>query len=134
MSLTALTERVHSDGAIPPGWTWFLLMNWRWDNPRTFGEHVDRCNPQTSSSGKVQRTGEHFSWYGSDDLRAKIELPCCRQYKLGDNLALRPLNWDDIIDENDNDENWADPSAPSRGWRCPSDGNHNGDGEGEEDR
>jgi len=26
MSLTALTERVHSDGAIPPGRKYFLLM------------------------------------------------------------------------------------------------------------
>jgi len=26
VSLTALTERVHSDGATPPGWKYFLLM------------------------------------------------------------------------------------------------------------
>jgi len=26
VSLTALTERVHSDGAIPPGLKYFLLM------------------------------------------------------------------------------------------------------------
>jgi len=30
MSLTALTDRVHSDGAIPPRWKWFLLMDEEW--------------------------------------------------------------------------------------------------------
>jgi len=48
------------------------MNNWRWDNPCAFGDQVDRSNPQTTSAGKVQRTGERFSWYGSDDLRAKI--------------------------------------------------------------
>ena len=49
------------------------MNNWRWDNPLAFGDHVDRSNPQTTSSGKVKRTGKRFSWYSSDDLRAKIE-------------------------------------------------------------
>jgi hypothetical protein len=93
-----------------------------------------RCsNPQTPSSGKVKRTGEHFSWYGSDDLRAKIEPPSCRQYKPGDFLDVRPLNWDEIIDEDDDDENRADPGAPSSGRSRPGDGNDNDIGEGEED-
>ena len=48
-------------------------------------------------------------------------------------LAIRPQNWDEIFDEADNDENWADPRAPSGRWICPSDGNHNDNGEGEED-
>jgi hypothetical protein len=56
------------------------MNNWRWDNPWCFRDQVDRSNPQTTSSGKVKRTGERFSWYGSDDLRAKIEPPSCRQY------------------------------------------------------
>jgi len=81
------------------------MNNWRWDNPRAFGDQVDRSNPQTTSSGKVKRTGERFSWYSSDDLRAKIEPPSCRQYKPGDFLAVRPLNWDEIIDEDDDDDN-----------------------------
>jgi len=55
--------------------------------------------------GKVNRTGEQFSWYGSDDLRAKIEPPSCRLYKPGYFLAVRPLNWDKIIEEDDDDVN-----------------------------
>jgi hypothetical protein len=78
---------------------------WRWDNPRAFGDQVDRSNPQTTSSGNVKRNCESFSWYGSDDLRIKIDPPSCRQYKAGDFLAIRPLNWDEIIDEEDDDEN-----------------------------
>jgi len=109
------------------------INNWRWDNPRAFGDQVDRSNPQTTSLGKVKRTGERFSWYGSDDLRAKIEPPSCWQYKPGDILAIRPLNWDEIIDENDDDEKWADPAAPSSERSRPGDGNDNVNGEGEED-
>jgi hypothetical protein len=109
------------------------MNSWRWDNPHTFGDQVDRSNPQTTSSGKIKRTGERFSWYGSDDLRAKIEPPSCQQYKPGDFLAVRPLNWDEIIDEDDDDENWADPGVPSGGRSRPGDGNDNDDGEGEED-
>jgi len=48
------------------------MNNWRWDNPNAFRDQVDRSNPQTTSSGKVKRTGERFSWYGSDDPRTKI--------------------------------------------------------------
>jgi len=107
--------------------------NWRWDNPHAFGDQVDRSNPPTTSSGNVKRTGEHFSWYGSDDLWAKIEPPSCRQYKPGDFLAVRPLNWDEIFDEDDDDENWADPGAPSGGRSRPGVENDNDDGEGEED-
>jgi len=109
------------------------MIKWRWDNPRAFGDHVNRSNPQTTSSGKVKRTGERFSWYGSDDLQAKIEPPSCRQYKPGDFLAFRPLNWDEIIDEDDDDENWADHAAPSSGQSRPGDDNDNDDGKGEED-
>jgi len=106
---------------------------WRWDNPLPFGDQVDRSNRQTTSSGKVKRTGERFSWYGSDDLKAKIEPPSCRQYKPGNLLAVRPLNWDEILDENDDNETWANPGAPSGGRSRPGDGNDNDDGEGEED-
>jgi len=109
------------------------MHNWRLDNPRGFGDRVDRSNPQTTSSEKVKRTGEGFSWYGSDDLRAKIEPPSCRQYNPGDFLAVRPLNWDEIIDEDDDGDNWADPGAPSSGRSCPADRNENDDGESKED-
>jgi len=37
------------------------MNNWRWDNSHAFGDQVDRSNPQTTSSGKVYRTGERFS-------------------------------------------------------------------------
>jgi len=109
------------------------MNNSRWDNPHAFGDQVNRSNPQTTSLGKVKQTGERFSWYGSDDLRAKIEPPSCRQYEPGDFLAVRPLNWDEIIDEDDDDENWADPGAPSGRKSRPGDDNENDNGEGEED-
>jgi len=109
------------------------MNNWRWDNPRAFGVQINRSNLKKTSSGKVKRTGERFSWYGSNDPRAKIEPPSCQQYESGDFLAVRPLNWDEIIDDDDDDENWADPRAPSGGRSRPGDDNHNDDGEGEED-
>jgi hypothetical protein len=109
------------------------MNNARWDNPSAFRDQVDRSNPQTTSSGKVKRTGEHFSWHGSDDLRAKIEPPRCWQYKPGDFRAVRPLNWDEIIEENDDDVNWADCGAPSSGRSRPGKGNDNDNGESEED-
>ena len=68
------------------------MNNWRWDNPRAFGNQVHRSNPLTTSLGKVKRTGERCSRYGSDYFRTKIEPPSCRQYKPGDFLAIRPLN------------------------------------------
>jgi hypothetical protein len=109
------------------------MHNWRWDNPLAIGDQVDRSNPQTTSLGEVKRTGERFSCYGSDDLRAQIEPPSCRQYKPGNFLAVRPLNWDEIIDKDDDDENWVDPGAPSGGRSRPGDDNDNDDGEGEDD-
>ena len=108
------------------------MNNWGWDNPCAFGDQVDRSNPKTTSSGKIKRTGECFSWYGCDDPRAKIELPSCRQYKPGDFLAVRPLNWDEIIEDDDHD-NWADPGAPSSGRSRLGNGNDNDDGETGED-
>ena len=57
----------------------------------------------------------------------------CRQYKPGDFLAVRPLNWDEVIDEDDDDDNCADPGAPSGGRSRPGDDNDNIDVEGEED-
>ena len=103
------------------------------DNPHAFGDQVDRSNPHTTSSAKVKCTTEHFSWYGSDDLRAKMELPSCWQYKPHNFLAVRPLNWDEIIDEDNDDDNWADPRAPSCGWSRPGDENDNYNAEGGED-
>jgi len=109
------------------------MNNSRWDKPRAFRDPVDLSSPQTTSSGKVKRTGERFSWYGSDDPRAKIVPPSCRQYEPGDFLDIGPLNCDEIIDEDDDDQNWGDPGALSS-VRCHSgDGNDNDDSEGEED-
>src|SRR5882757_7748466 len=41
------------------------MNNWRWDNPRAFGDQVDGSNPQTTCSAKVKHTGECFSCYSS---------------------------------------------------------------------
>jgi hypothetical protein len=109
------------------------MNNWRWDNPCAFGDQLDRFSPQTTSSGKVKCTAELFSLYGSDDFRAMIEPPSCRQYKPGDFLAVSPLHWDETIDKDDDDENWADTGAPSGERSRPGDGNDNDDGVGEED-
>jgi len=110
------------------------MNNWKWDNPHAFGDQNDGSNPQTTSSGKVKCTGEHVSWYGRYDLRAKCEPSSCRQYKPGDFLAVRPLNWNGKIDEDDDDEIWADPRPPSSARSRPSNGNDNDDSEDEEDR
>jgi hypothetical protein len=83
---------------------------------------------------KVKPTGEQFCWKCSDDLRAMIEPPSCRQYKPGDFLAVRPLNSDDIIEEDNGDVDLADPRQPSGGRSSPGDGNDNDNGECEEDR
>jgi hypothetical protein len=105
------------------------MNNWRWDNTRDIGDQVDRSNLQTIISGKVNHTSKRVPKYGSDNLRAKIEPPRCRQYKSGDFLACRPQNRDEIIDEGDDDENWADSSVPSGGRSRPGDGNNNDHGE-----
>jgi len=68
------------------------MNNWTWGNRCVFGDQVVCSDPQTTSSEKVLSTSKHFSWYGTDDLMAKIQPPSCRQYKLGDFLAVRPLN------------------------------------------
>jgi len=109
------------------------LNMWWWDNHHAFGDQVDRSNQLTTNLGKVKSTGVCFSRYGSDDLGAKIEPPSCQQYKSGNFLAVWPLNCDEIIDEDDDDENLADAGAPSGGSSCPSHGNDTDDAEGEED-
>jgi len=109
------------------------MNNWRWDNHHAFGDKVDRSNTQTTSSGKVKLTSERCSWYGSDDPRAKIKPPSCRQYTPVDYLAVGPLDWDEIIDEDDDDEDWADPGTPSGGRSCLGYDNDKDDGEGEDD-
>jgi hypothetical protein len=62
-----------------------------------------------------------------------IEPPSCRHYKPGDFLAVRRRNLDEIIDVDDDEENCADPGAPSGGRSRPSDGNDNENSAGEED-
>jgi hypothetical protein len=100
--------------------------------PHAFGEQVDPTNSRTTSSGQVKLTAELFSWYGSYDHWAKIKPPYCWQYKPGDFLVVRPLNSNEIIDKEDDIDNWADPGAPSD-WRIrPSDGNYYEDGQGED--
>jgi len=109
------------------------MNNWRWDIPHAFGDQVDCSNPQTTGLGKIKLTNKRFSWHASDDLSAKIEPPICQQYKPGDILAVRPVHWDEIINQNYDDKNWADPGGPSSGRIHPGNGNDNDNGEGEED-
>ena len=109
------------------------MNNWRWDNSHAFRDQVDRSNPQTTSSGMVKSTGHRFPCDGSDDLRSKIEPPSCQEYNEGNILAVRPLNWDEIIDEDDDDDEWVDPRAPGGGRSRPGDCNDSDDGDGEED-
>jgi len=61
----------------------------------------------------VKHTCRYFSSYGRDDFRATLEPPSCQRYKPGDFLAVRQLNWVEIIYADDDDENWADPGRPS---------------------
>jgi hypothetical protein len=63
-----------------------------------------------------------------------IESPSCRQYKPGDFVAIGPQNLDEIIDEDDDDENWANPGGLSGGRSRPGNDNGNDDCEGEEDK
>jgi len=108
------------------------MNNCRWDNTRGVGDQVDSSNSQTSSSGKVECTCEWFSCYSTDDLRAKIEPPSCRQHKPGELFAVRPQNCDEIIDEDDDDENRADSGAPSSGRSHRGDGKDNDGSKGED--
>jgi len=110
------------------------MNSWRWDNPWAFRDQVARFNLQTTSLGHVRFTSEHFAWYGRNNLRGKIEPPSCPQYKPGNFLAVRPLNSDEIFDQDDDDGSWADPGVLSCGRSRPNDGNHNDDGNCGEDR
>jgi len=38
------------------------ITNWRWDNPRAYGDHVDCCNPWTTSLRKVKCTSKQICW------------------------------------------------------------------------
>jgi hypothetical protein len=51
----------------------------------------------------------------------------------GNLLAITPLNWNEIIDEEQDDDNWADARAPSSGKSSPTHGNDTNDVEGDED-
>jgi len=109
------------------------MKNWRWDNPRAFGDQWDCSNPLMTQSGKGKRTVEHFSWYGSDDLSPKIEPPSCRKYNPAEFLAVRSPNCNEMFVKDDDDEDWADPGEPSSERSRRSDGNDNDDSESEHD-
>jgi hypothetical protein len=64
---------------------------------------------------------------------ATIDRTCCGRYKLENILVVRPLNGDEIFDEEDDDENRADPGSLSGGRSRRSDGNDIEDCEGEGD-
>jgi len=109
------------------------MNNWRWDNHQVFRDQVDLSNQETTNSGMVKRTGEHFSWYSCNDLKVMIEPPSCGQYKPGNFLAGRQLNWAEIIVEDDDNQNGEDDGAPCGGRSHPGDGNGHHKGDGEED-
>ena len=92
------------------------MNNWRWHNPHAFGDQVDCANLQRTSLGMVLCAGMRFSLYGSDDFRAMVELPCGEWYKPDDFLAVRSLNWNEVIDKDDDEKNWADTGVPSSDW------------------
>ena len=109
------------------------MDNWRWDDLHAFGDQVDLSNQSTTSLGMFKRTGERYSWYGSDDLRAMIEPPGCWQYMPSNFLAIGLLNSHEIINKDEDDQNWAHLTAPSGGRTHSSNGNDNDDGKGEKD-
>jgi hypothetical protein len=47
----------------------------------------------------------------------------------GDFLAVTPLNWDQLINKDDDGENWADPGVLSGGRGCPTHNINNDDSE-----
>jgi hypothetical protein len=106
---------------------------WRWDNPRAFGDQGNCTISQSTSLGKVKCTGEHFSLYGTNDFRVNLVLPSRQPFKPGDFLTVRPLKWNEIINKDDDAENWADHRAPRSGRNRHGDGNQSDDGEGDED-
>jgi hypothetical protein len=94
---------------------------------------VKHSNLQAITSGKGNRTGDQYSLYISDHLRANIYPPRCQQYKPGHFLSVRLLNWDEIMDKGDDGRNGADPEAPSGARSRPNNDNDNDHGKGEGD-
>jgi len=97
--------------------------------PNAFGDQVDHSNAETTRLVKVKCTSEELSWYSSDILWAKIKPPSRGQYKPDDFLEVKPLNFNAKMDEDDDDENWADPQVPTGRRSHPSDSNGNDDSE-----
>jgi len=56
------------------------------------------------------------------------------KFKPGDILGIRPLNWDDIINEDDDNKTWAAPGVPSGGRAYSGNGNDNHDSECEDEK
>jgi len=54
-------------------------------------------------------------------------------YEPGYFRAIRQQNWDEIINEDNGDQNWADLGVPSGGSSGPGDDKLNDYGEGEDD-
>jgi hypothetical protein len=108
------------------------LNNWRWDRPSALGDEVIRSNPQKTRLVKLNLAGEHFSSYGSGELMATVEQPACRLCKRGDFFAIRRLNRDQAIANDDDDENCGGPEMPSCVLSHPGHKDGNDDGNGEE--
>jgi hypothetical protein len=70
----------------------------------------------TTGSVNVKCTFERCARYRPDDLHTVIESCSWQQEKPGEFLTVRPMNWDEILDKDDDTANWADPGPPSDGW------------------
>jgi len=86
-----------------------------------------------SACGRLHATVSVSSRYGSDAVSSKIEPRSCRQDEPGDFVAVRPLNWDERIDEDDDDENWTAHGEPRGGRSRSGNSSENDDGKGEHD-
>jgi len=109
------------------------MNNSRLDNHCAFADQVDHIEVQTTCWGKVELTSEHDLWKGSDDLEANSALRSLHQSNPENFHQVRPVNWDELLIKDGDDENWGDTGAPSGGRGRHGDGNDNDDGAGEVD-
>jgi hypothetical protein len=83
------------------------MNNSRWDNHCAFADQVDHIEVQTTCWGKVQLTSERDFWNGSDDLGANSALRRLHQFNPENFHQVRPVNWDELMIKDGDDENWG---------------------------
>jgi hypothetical protein len=106
--------------------------NWRGDNHRAFEDQVDCSDPFKTSSGASVRHCMHFGLYSSNKLRINIQQPGCRHDKPGEVLVVRPLNLDEKIDNQDDNEKSRNSGEPIGETSSLRDVQENDDCQGEE--